>query len=96
MWQPWRSWFGEPGGARADLFGASVTGIGGRRVAPLVCYEQLLVWPILQSMAQKPDLIVAIGNGWWTAGTDITAIQKAVSTAWARLFGLPLVVSFNR
>ena len=96
MWQPWRNWFGEPGGARADLFGLPVAGISGRPVAPLVCYEQLLVWPILQSMAQKPDLIVAIGNGWWTAGTDIAAIQKASSTAWARLFGLPLVVSFNR
>ncbi len=95
MWQPWRAWIGEPGGARADLFGEPVVMIGGRRVAPLVCYEQLLVWPILQSMAHRPDLVVAIGNGWWTVGTDIAAIQKASSTAWARLFGLPLVVSFN-
>ena len=95
MWQPWRAWTGKPSGARADLFGASVVMIGGRRVAPLVCYEQLLVWPILQSMTHRPDLIVAIGNGWWTAGTDIPAIQKASSAAWARLFGLPLVVSFN-
>ena len=95
MWQPWRDWIGEPGGARADLFGEPVVMIGGRRVAPLVCYEQLLVWPILQSMAHRPDLVVAIGNGWWTAGTDIAAIQKASSAAWARLFGLPLVVSFN-
>ncbi len=95
MWQPWRAWIGEPGGARADLFGKPVVMIGGRRVAPLVCYEQLLVWPILQSMTHRPDLIVAIGNGWWTAGTDIAAIQKASSAAWARLFGLPLVISFN-
>lgn len=95
MWQPWRAWIGEPGGARADLFGEPVVMIGGRRVAPLVCYEQLLVWPILQSMAHRPDLIVAIGNGWWTAGTSVAAIQKASSAAWARLFGLPLVVSFN-
>ncbi len=95
MWQPWRAWIGEPGGARADLFGDPVVMIGGRRVAPLVCYEQLLVWPILQSMTHRPDLIVAIGNGWWTAGTDIAAIQKASSAAWARLFGLPLVISFN-
>ena len=69
--------------------------VGGRRIAPLICYEQLLVWPILQSMAHRPDLIVAIGNGWWTAGTSVAAIQKASSAAWARLFGLPLVVSFN-
>ena len=95
MWQPWRAWTGEPGGARADLFGEPVAMVGGRRVAPLVCYEQLLVWPILQSMTHRPDLIVAIGNGWWTADTDIAAIQKASSAAWARLFGVPLVVSFN-
>lgn len=95
MWQPWRAWIGESGGARADLFGEPVAMVGGRRIAPLVCYEQLLVWPVLQSMAHRPDLIVAIGNGWWTAGTDIAAIQKASTAAWARLFGLPLVVSFN-
>ena len=95
MWQPWRDWIGEPGGAHADLFGASVAMIGGQRVAPLVCYEQLLVWPVLQSMVHRPDLVVANGNGWWTADTDIAAIQKASSVAWARLFGLPLVVSFN-
>ncbi len=95
MWQPWRAWTGKPSGARADLLGESVATLGGRRVAPLVCYEQLLVWPVLQSMVHRPDLIVAIGNGWWTGGTDIAAIQKASSAAWARLFGLPLVVSFN-
>jgi hypothetical protein len=95
MWQPWRAWVGEPGGAHADLFGKPVVMVGGRRVAPLVCYEQLLVWPILQSMTHRPDLIVAIGNGWWTVGTDIAAIQKESSAAWARLFGLSLVVSFN-
>ena len=91
----WRPWLREPGGARADLFGESIGMVGGRRVAPLICYEQLLVWPVLQSMAHRPDLIVAIGNGWWTAGTVIAAIQKANTAAWARLFGLPLVVSFN-
>jgi hypothetical protein len=95
MWQPWRALFGGPGGAHADLFGESIAMIGGRRVAPLVCYEQLLVWPVLQSMVHRPDLVVAIGNGWWTADTDIAAIQKASSAAWARLFGLPLIVSFN-
>lgn len=95
MWQPWRAWTGDPGGAHVDLFGEPIAMVGGRRIAPLVCYEQLLVWPVLQSMAHRPDLIVAIGNGWWTAGTDIAAIQKASSAAWARLFGLTLIVSFN-
>lgn len=95
MWQPWRSWFGESGGARAHLFGSPVATMGNRLVAPLICYEQLVVWPILQSMLHDPDLIVAVGNGWWTKGTSIVAIQQASTIAWARLFAKPLVLAFN-
>ncbi len=95
MWQPWLAWTGQGGGARATFFGNPVVESAGRRVAPLICYEQLLVWPVLQSMLHSPDVIVAIGNNWWTSGTGILAIQRASTQAWARLFGLPLVLSFN-
>ncbi|AUX79337.1 conjugal transfer protein TraB 2 (plasmid) [Sinorhizobium fredii] len=94
MWQPWKTWTGE-GGAKAHIFGNSVVEIGGIRIAPLICYEQLIVWPFLQSMLSSPDIIVATGNGWWTTGTSIVAIQRASTIAWARLFGLPLVTAFN-
>jgi hypothetical protein len=95
MWQPWRSWIGDPSGARAHFFANPVVAVGNERVAPLICYEQLLVWPILQSAFHRPDAIVAVGNGWWTKGTSIIDIQQTNSEAWARLFGLPLVISFN-
>ncbi|KSV71157.1 hypothetical protein N182_30670 [Sinorhizobium sp. GL2] len=95
MWQPWRPWLGENGGARAYFFANPVAGIGPVRLTPVICYEQLIVWPILQSMLYNPDIIVAVGNGWWTAGTSIVAIQRASATAWARLFSKPLVLSFN-
>jgi hypothetical protein len=96
MWQPWRSWIGLTGGARATLFGAPVVEVAGERIAPLICYEQLLVWPILQSAFHRPDRIVAIANGWWAKDTSIPAIQRANVEAWARLFDLPLVTAFNR
>ncbi len=95
MWQPWRSWFGGSGGARADFFANPVVSIGTSRAAPLICYEQLIVWPILQSMLHDPDFVVAVGNGWWTEGTSIVAIQRAAATAWAKLFAKPLVIAFN-
>jgi hypothetical protein len=95
MWQPWLSWIGEGGSARAHLFANPIVTSQGRRIAPLICYEQLLIWPVLQSMLQAPDMIVATGNGWWTAGTSIVGIQRASAEAWARLFGVPLVVAFN-
>lgn len=96
MWQPWRAWFGESGGAGATFFADPVVEIAGHRVAPLICYEQLLVWPILQSAWHRPDTVVAIANGWWAAGTSIPAIQRAAVEAWARLFDLPIVTAFNR
>ncbi len=96
MWQPWRAWLGESGGARATFFADPVVTIAGRRVAPLICYEQLLIWPILQSTLHRPDAIVAIANGWWATGTSVPAIQTAALQAWARLFALPLVTAFNR
>lgn len=95
MWQPWRILTGEPGGARAHLFTNPLVEIDGIRIAPLICYEQLLVWPVLQSMLRSPDVIVAAGNGWWTSGTSIVAIQHASTVAWAKLFGLPLVSAVN-
>jgi hypothetical protein len=95
MWQPWKGWFGERGGARAHFFANPVAELEGERLAPLICYEQLVVWPVLQSALQSPSIIVAVGNGWWTKGTSIVAIQRASAEAWARLFAIPLVAAFN-
>lgn len=95
MWQPWLRWTGQGGGAQAHLFANPVVEVGTTRIAPLICYEQLILWPVLQSMLHFPDTIVATGNGWWTRGTSIVAIQKASVTAWAKLFDLPVVMAFN-
>ncbi len=95
MWQPWLQWTGQGGGARADFFGNPVVEVGQKRIAPIICYEQLILWPVLQSMLHQPGIIVAVSNGWWTQGTSIVAIQRASVTGWAKLFGLPVVMAFN-
>lgn len=95
MWQPWRAWLGGDGGARAHFLANPVVQIGDVKAAALICYEQILIWPVLQSAFHRPDVIIAVGNGWWTEGTSISAIQRASSVAWARLFPLLLVISFN-
>jgi hypothetical protein len=95
MWQPWLQWTGRGGGAGADFFGNPAVKINGTRIAALICYEQLILWPVLQSMLHSPEMIVAIGNGWWTEKTSIVATQKAIVAAWASLFSLPVVMAFN-
>jgi hypothetical protein len=95
MWRPWDRWTGEAGSARASFFANPVVEIAGRRIAPLICYEQLVLWPILHSLINRPDAIVLIGNGWWTADGNIVATQRASAKAWSDLFGIALVISFN-
>jgi len=95
MWQPWRSVVGEGAGAKAHFFANPVVELDGFRIAPLICYEQLIVWPAIQSMLHDPDVIVAVGNGWWTSGTSIVDIQRTSARAWGRLFGKPIILSFN-
>lgn len=95
MWQPWRAWLAAPGGARAYFFLNPVATVAGQKIALLICYEQLIVWPVLQSMLHDPDAVVATSNAWWTADTSIAAIQRASAQAWARLFDRPLVIAFN-
>jgi hypothetical protein len=92
MWHPWR-----PAGAVADWRrpgGFSLDG-DGTRYGVLVCYEQLLLWPVLQTYAERPALILAPANAWWSQETSIPEIQKTVLRAWARLFDVPTVTAFN-
>ncbi len=95
MWQPWNRLWGESEGAHAYFFANPVFHIEGYRVAPLICYEQLIIWPVMQSVLTGADLIIATGNDWWTGGSNIGSIQKASAIAWAKLFELPLVLAFN-
>ncbi len=95
MWQPWLTWTGQGSGARAHFLANPAITLDGRRIAPLICYEQLIVWPVLQSMLHSPEILIATGNGWWTVGTSIVVIQKASAAAWARLFGVPLVTALQ-
>ena len=39
------------GSARANFFANPIVFVAGARVATLICYEQLIMWPVLQSMS---------------------------------------------
>lgn len=69
--------------------------VAGKRGAFLICYEQLLPWTVLHSAAAGTDVFLGSANDWWAAQSNIPEIQFSTMHAWARLFGCPLVVSFN-
>src|SRR5207245_2095237 len=53
MWKPFR-----PDGVPLNLFGHGTITVQKRRVAILICYEQLLVWPFLSSAAENPTILI--------------------------------------
>ena len=65
--------------------------------AVLICYEQMLVWPILQSMTsnEKPKTIITISNLWWAKDTEIPKIMENTTKMWGRLFNVPLLRAVN-
>jgi apolipoprotein N-acyltransferase len=67
-----------------------------RRVGVLVCYEQFLVWPALQTLARNPALLFAPSNLYWAQGTRIPEIEHVSAQDWADLWGIPLYEASNR
>ncbi len=91
MWKP----FGPADGVPLNLTGPGTLNVGQHRLALLICYEQLLVWPMVHSALESPTLIVGISNATWTKDTYIPAAQEACLQAWSRLFGIPYVSAVN-
>ena len=91
MWNP----FHPEGGVELNPLGPGTIDLGGQRAAILICYEQLLTWPMLRSAIEKPTVLVAISNESWTEATPVPRIQHACVRAWARLFGLPVISAIN-
>jgi hypothetical protein len=82
--------------APLETFSPGTIQVDDERVAILVCYEQLLTWPILRSAMEAPTVIVGLANDHWAQRTPIPDVQKAAVAAWARLFRLPRILGVNQ
>jgi hypothetical protein len=82
MWRPWSTTKAK---ARSSWFDPVIYELAGKRVIVLICYEQLLIWPILYSMFYKPDIIISSSNVWWAKDTNIPAIQKEAVKDWGKI-----------
>jgi predicted amidohydrolase len=91
MWRPLNS-----DGVPLNLLGPGTISVQGQRAAVLICYEQLLVWPFLSSVFERPTILVTAANDYWAKATPIPEIQDACAKSLARLFGLPVLSAVNQ
>jgi len=90
MWAPWSEAHVE-----ANLFAPAVNELEGYRVTVLMCFEQLIAWPLLHSAIEGAQVALAPANLWFAQGTNINAIRGASVRAWSRLFDWALVEAVN-
>lgn len=90
MWQPWSDI-----GAAAFWFGPGSTKIAGKKIGHLICFEQILVWPVLMTFVDSPEIVIAPSNLWWAKQTRIPAIQRATVEAWTKLFAVEVIIVTN-
>lgn len=91
MWKP----FGQANGVPLNLFGPATLDVGAHRIGILICYEQLLVWPVVTSALEHPDLFVGLSNAAVAKGTHVPAAQEICLKAWSRLFGIPYISAIH-
>ncbi|WP_231370139.1 conjugal transfer protein TraB [Thioalkalivibrio sp. ALE16] len=93
---PWAMWNPlDPDAARADPSGPGAIQHEGQTIGVLICYEQLVAFPILTTLWERPDVIVAPSNAWWAANDAIPEMQRNIMQAWGRLFRVPVVTAIN-
>ena len=91
MWRPFDSssygaaWFKNP-----------LLEINGKKIAPLICYEGFLVWPIVHSYISGATAIAATGNYWWNRRKELPVIHESIIKSWSRLFSIPYTMAVNQ
>ncbi len=77
--------------------GSYLLPVGSERVAVLICWEQLLLAPMLGVLLESPPptRLVAVSNLYFARGTPVVRIQRASVESWARLLGVPFVYASN-
>jgi hypothetical protein len=90
MWNPFQS-----GGARLHVISTGLLQIRNQRAAVLICYEQLLVWPVIAALLAEPTVFLAPANLHWARGTLIPQHQQLAMSAWSHLFRVPYLVAVN-
>ena len=90
MWRPFDS-----GSYQSHWFERPVLDAEGLKIAPLICFEGFLVWPIVHSYLAGATHIAATGNYWWARESQMPRIHESIIKSWSRLFSMPYAMAVN-
>ncbi len=91
LWKPW-----SKQNYHAHWLGVGKFKVQGVEVAYLICYEQMISWPLLSSFMTypRPEVVISAANQWFSTYSGYVK-QHNVMLANARLFGIPTLTAVN-
>jgi len=91
LWQPWKS---ETDNRHWNSSGKFL--LQGQETGYLICYEQIIPWPILSLFLQAPypTVIISAANQWFSMPSSYLK-QSNHMRAFARLFGVATMTAVN-
>lgn len=78
----------------ADWLGDSTATVAGQRVGFAMCFEHVVLWPMIQTTAAKPTLVYAPASIWW-ASSQLQNAQRQSLRLWQLWLGVPVIESIN-
>lgn len=91
LWKPW-----SDESYASNMFSSGLVMVQGREAATSICYEDMLVWPLVWSFAAgDPVAILSSGNNWF-GNASASRIQRISVELQARLYGVPLIRAVNQ
>ena len=91
LWKPW-----SKKTYHAHWLDSAKFKVQGVEVAYLICYEQMINWPLLASFMTypRPEVVISSANQWFSTYSGYMK-QHNVMLANARLFGVPTLTTVN-
>src|SRR4051794_40758697 len=69
----------EASGVPLNLTTPSAVTVGGLQIAPMICYENFLVSPLLAAMMHGPDVLVGFSNTAWDGTAEFWTLNAGCS-----------------
>lgn len=91
MWHPWRPYHSY----RLSPLHRETMRVDGKRASYQVCYEQLMLLSALQTIAERPQVLVGVANDWWSPAL-VRRQQSIALHALGRFLSIPVVDASNR
>lgn len=78
-----------------EEYGPSIVNLSGKRMAFFICWESLSPVTVIESLKNKPDVMVMIANTDWTHSLLAGDAMIIHIKSWSRLFSVPIVTAVN-